>query len=273
VLINCNSAPWLTTLGPEISSYWPSYISSYGHTSRYDRLAALLGSSAPVSIDLAMADATDTQAPDALSTVALLVAAASGGPAAPDVAAAIKTLSAWNGRADSDSRGCALYWYWLRADTACLKLAAQAESGVAWNAGENDTALGALASAVQTMHAQFGGTDIPWGRMHVIDRGTISTPVSGFSVGDTAAVVPNTGEESNGVIHCTVGSSFRMVVDLDPAGVRSWSILPFGESQDPDNPHYADQCALFGQGTYKDDFFGLANARAHAVTSVAITAP
>jgi acyl-homoserine lactone acylase PvdQ len=59
-----------------------------------------------------------------------------------------------------------------------------------------------------------------------------------------------------------------MIVDLDPAGVRSWSIVPYGEAQNPDSPHYADQMALHGRGEYKDTLFGLARIKKAAASTL-----
>ena len=50
-----------------------------------------------------------------------------------------------------------------------------------------------------------------------------------------------------------------MIVHLNPAKVESWSILPYGESQDSTSPHYADQMEMFGRGEYKPTGFGLAH--------------
>src|SRR5436309_2198114 len=66
------------------------------------------------------------------------------------------------------------------------------------------------------------------------------------------------------------GSSFRMIVHLDPKGIRSWSALPYGNSQDPANPHYADQQAMFGRGEYKDTLYGVKRIQAGAVAHVTL---
>ena len=40
---------------------------------------------------------------------------------------------------------------------------------------------------------------------------------------------------------------------LDPAGVRSYSAVPFGQSEDPASPHYTDQGRLlFAEEKLKD---------------------
>jgi acyl-homoserine lactone acylase PvdQ len=272
ILVNCNTAPWLTTLGSEIPTGWPAYVTSYQRTTRYDRLAPLLAQSPPLTPALAMRIATDTQVPFAQAAVAALKLDFAKSATRPtgDLAAAVATISTWDCRADIDSRGCALYWYWLQADPQCHGLAELSAQGKPWNADQNEIAGDALAKATQTMMKLYGRVDIPWGRMHVQDRGKSATPVSGFSVqwDETSAVVPNDGYVDKGAIHCTFGSSFRMIVDLDPAGIQSWSILPYGDSQNPSSPHYNDQAALFGRGEYIDDFFGLPGATAHAMSTV-----
>jgi acyl-homoserine lactone acylase PvdQ len=58
---------------------------------------------------------------------------------------------------------------------------------------------------------------------------------------------------------------------MDPAGVKSWSILPYGNSQDPQNPHYADQVQPFGRGEYKPTNFGLAAAKRNAISTLKLS--
>ena len=84
---------------------------------------------------------------------------------------------------------------------------------------------------------------------------------------------PLVGEFKDGHVLCTGGSSFRMIVEMDPNGVRSWSVLPYGNSQDPTNPHYTDQMALHGRGEYKDTIFGLAHIRKEATASTKLERP
>ena len=59
----------MTPLGKEISDQWPAYITTYGHTSRYDRLSALLAADKSITVDEAKAYATDTLVPYAEAVV------------------------------------------------------------------------------------------------------------------------------------------------------------------------------------------------------------
>ena len=61
-----------------------------------------------------------------------------------------------------------------------------------------------------------------------------------------------------------------MITDLDPKGVKSWSILPYGDSHDASNPHFNDQMELFSQGYYKDTLFGLERIRKGAVSKMSL---
>lgn len=268
-LVNCNSAPWLTPLGGLVDgSRWPSYVTSSGRTTRYDRLAGLLSSyKQPITAEKAMSIATDTLVPYAREAIAALASAASAARI-PDLADAVAVLRSWDGRADISSVGCGLYFYWLNSGQAMTALSEKSAKGEAWSTDECQEALRALARAARRMKADHGTLSLPWGQMHYSVRGGHRVPVSGFQYGPIVAVVPNTGPFRNGNIECNVGSSFRMVVDLDPKGVRSWSILPYGEVQDPGSPHYADQQVLFGKGEYKDTLFGLERIRRQAVSTM-----
>lgn len=275
LLINANSTPWLTPQDDEIKpNAWPGYVTSYSTTTRYDRLSELLSTDRRVSVGNAMQYATDTQEPYALEAIRALPRRMTGDSSA-QYAAAIALLRNWSGRADIDASGCALYLYWMLADRRNSALAQKAAAGSMWTASETAGAVASLVSAAGAMKMQYGKLDVPWGDIHGSRRGDKTVPVSGlgyFLPGDkTASVTPNFGPMVNGKINCVGGSSFRMIVDLDPKGVRSWSILPYGVSQDPSNPHYADQLELFGRGQYKDTIFGLNRIKREAVSKEILT--
>ena len=265
LLINANSTPWLTPQDDEIpQNAWPAYVTSYGRTTRYDRLAQLLNAEPKLTLERAQQIATDTEVPYALKAIAALsVAVSSYAPGAEnmDTIRAAGLLKEWNGRADIDARGCALYMQWLLADRGNTALAIKASQGTAWSESEARSAVKALTLAAEKATTLYGRLDIPWGEVHFSKRGQATIPVSGlgyFQPNDsTATVAPNFGTLRNGKIQCTGGSSFRMIVDLDPKGVHSWSILPYGDSQTPGTPHYADQADRFGRGEYKETYFGL----------------
>lgn len=265
LLINANTAPWLTPLGNEIKSEWPAYVTSYGSTTRYEGLKRLLEPDRKVTIDEAKRYATDTTVPHSEQSVQALVAAAKNGERYRD---ALQVLQKWDRRADVDSKGCALYLYWFLAEKQVPDLTRKASLGQPWTSEEQALALAALQSAGETLLKDHKRLDVSWGAVHILKRGAKTFPASGWGYvvpGDgTVAVNPNAGTFKDGQIHCTFGSSFRMIVHLDPKKVESWSILPYGNVQNPQSSSYTDQMALFGRGEYKPTYFGLAETRKHS---------
>ena len=254
ILANANSTPQATPIGDIIRGSWPRYVLSQGPTTRFTRLAALLESVSTSQPDAGKSRklATDTEVPRAKAVIAAFKAAASSDS---ELKEPLSVLARWDGRADTRSTGTGLFCYWLRVK-GMSALAVVAEKQGSWNAAESALALAGLKQAAAEMRKHHPRLNIPWGEMHYSERGGKRAPVSGFGMFsegvETVAVVPNMGAFRDGKILCTVGSSFRMVVDLRPGGIRSWSILPFGNSTDPKSPHYTDQMVLFGRGEYKD---------------------
>ncbi len=261
ILVNANSAPWLTPAGPGIrADGWPRDVTTYGSTTRYERLTELLKGKPRVTVTEAKRIATDTLVPRGRQAVALLLKwyekeQAVGKPA-DSADPLLRILAKWDGRADVDSVGAPVFYLWLRADPQMASLIRSA----AWSTEQGEAAWKALGMAADEMKRVGIAPDSSWGSFHVSRRNREETPVSGFNAprGDLAAVVPNNGNFGDGKVICSVGSSFRMIVHLDPKRVESWSVLPFGESQDPTRTHFGDQAALFGKGEYKETRFGQA---------------
>src|SRR5258708_21295582 len=205
--------------------------------------------------------ATDTLVRHALAALRAMRPQGRQSPSDPILQAAAAVLGRWGGRADINARGCGLYLYWLLADKGNPALAKRADTGPAWTVDERLKATESLKKAAEQMKKDHGRLDLTWGEVHVTERGGKSMGIIGlayFAPGDqTATVAPNFGAFKDGKITCIGGSSFRMITDLDPKGIKSWSILPYGDTPDPKNPHFNDQTALFRPGHYKDTMLGL----------------
>ncbi len=267
ILVNCNSDPKLTPLGNEINQDWPAYVTSYGPTSRWEVLSALLKSAKKVSPMRAMEIATDCTVPYAAATVDRLAALVTAGNG-------IDVLKKWDKKATVESVGCVLYTYWLRENKANPGLSSDAFHGVEWTQPQNEVARQSLESAVKKMIAEQGSLSVRWGGVQYMQRGAEKAPVQGFGYvaagTPIAAVSPASAGGAtlkDGRSHATFGSSFRMIVSLDPRGIQSWSILPYGNSNVPTSPHFADQMNLYAVGQYKPTNFGLGNAKKFSIKS------
>jgi acyl-homoserine-lactone acylase len=258
LLVNANSAPDLTPLGPGMPEKWPGYITSYGETSRYLRLADLLLNKKKIDPAAARQIATDTRVPGAKVAIDRLGAAGAKGKL-------YDILSRWDGTADLDSVGTAAFVYWASQSPAVSQLVTRAGLSKgeppAWTTEEKKAALDALAPAEAGLVRDLGHTDARWGEVMRMRRGTHEIGVSGFGYpGLPTAVNPTSGPVSRGPLNRRIianrGSSWRMVVSLEPGHVRSWSVLPYGNSHDPASPYYANQMSLFATRRYKDTRFG-----------------
>jgi acyl-homoserine lactone acylase PvdQ len=193
-----------------------------------------------------------------------------------DLKPAVELLLGWDGRMDADSRVAPLYRQWMRA---CR----EADAGVPWGPiefgatlTENDQtrSLEALARASDAMQALHGRIDVPWGEIQRIRRGDRSWPVAGYR-GDgigTLRSVRFTSPDDRGVSYARGGQMCTTVVLLKEGDVSSYSATPYGQSDDPDSPHYADQAEkLFSRGRLKPTWYEKADLLEHVESKRSLT--
>jgi penicillin amidase len=70
---------------------------------------------------------------------------------------------------------------------------------------------------------------------------------------------------------CGAGSSLRMVHVLDPAGPKTWNVIPGGASADPASPHYDDQVANWNANQAHELLWDKAAVEAASTSSVEFT--
>ncbi len=119
------------------------------------------------------------------------------------------------------------------------------------------------------MTSRYGRIDLPWGVAHFIERGNRRYPVGGSPPGTETLHRTWAEETEEGGLRVTGGSSFTCVVELsDPP--RAWTLLPYGNSEDPRSPHFADQAALQSTGRLKPARFADEEVRADAASVVTV---
>ena len=168
------------------------------------------------------------------------------------VGTAIHILRSWDNRANLESVGALLFSVWkARFDPSLAQVPEEKRSDIQV---QEKIALEALRQAVEHMMATYGRLDMPWGQVHQLTRGEQTVGMSGGPPGAVALHQTWTRAGEGGVMVIEGGSAFGMVVSLvEP--VQSWSALAFGNNEDPQSPHYADQVDLQRQDVLKETVF------------------
>jgi acyl-homoserine lactone acylase PvdQ len=113
---------------------------------------------------------------------------------------------------------------------------------------EQRRARAAFEDAIRTIKSRYGSIAVPWGRINVVVRGG-TFPLGGESEYDVLHRDEGV-EQDDGTIHCNDGWGHLMIV-VEGNPKQIWTLLPYGESQDPKSPHYDDQARLHSKQQVK----------------------
>lgn len=271
-LQNCNNPPWVVTRNSGLKPLDPTpyYLSARVKASdgeevlnpRGERLLGILARpQGGFTVDEFKQLGLDTYVLAADVFVPLLLEAAARRQPIGDarVSHAIELLRGWNRRSSPDSTAYTYVHYFAEAYAKLLRPAAfdrfsrfdrnridihsRFEQYIAWWAFER---------AVRRAEESYGKRDVPWGEVNGVLRGSW-LPVDGTS--DFDVLHPDKGvAQSDGRVYCDDGWGNIMIVD-ESTPKQIWTLLPFGESEDPQSRHFADQARLHSSGRLKRFWF------------------
>lgn len=270
----CGNPPWRATDDPRAvrGDAWPAWLVRDADSERAKRMRQLLALGKRSFRD-AQVLLYDTVAAAAEAAVPALLAAARAEDAPfarlhPDTPGCIALLDGWTYAADPSSEAMTYFHAWWRSLAALA--APQLRPGVTLaDFVRRDTPatramlLKAASDAAGAMRSRYQSVNVPWGDVHKLVRGDLALPAPGSYTGESILASGDTPLE-NGAMPSAYGYAFAMVVEFGerPEAV---SILPFGTSDLPDSPHYADQMPLFAEGRYKRTRFAVDEVQRHAV--------
>lgn len=271
-LQNCNNPYWVSTINSglhplQLGPYYLSYPvqGSAGMdalNTRGERVIDVLSQDKKFSVKEMEELGFDTYILPANVIVPLLLAAAERRQPDAQLAKVLDTLRDWNRSSKVDSPATTYMYYWAKKykdlfpeDKYARFIAYGREKFDIHSAEEQQMAWRALEEGIADLQEKFGTIDIPWGKINVVMRGG-EFPLDGTSVELFGVLHPDEGpEQDNGKIYCNDGWGHFMVV-MEAAPERGepkqvWSLLPYGESENPASPHYNDLAKLHSQQRLK----------------------
>ncbi|MGA2985828.1 MAG: penicillin acylase family protein [Terriglobia bacterium] len=265
---NCNNPPWLSTVNSGLAPLDPvpyylisvpkPEISQEDLNPRGERLLKVLAQDKRFTLEEMKSLAYDTYVVPADVIVPLLTRAferKQGEITDPHIHQAIAILKSWDRRSAADSVAQTDLYFWAQAyrdlfsSVRLSRFLAYTRYDLNLESREEqDMALQALEEALRRIEKDFGKPEVAWGAVNTVERGG-TFAMDGTGVFDV--LHPDDGpQQEDGRIHDNDGWGHLLVVEeSDPK--RAWSLLPYGESEDPASPHYNDMTKLHSQRSMK----------------------
>ncbi len=259
-LQNCNNPPWVCTRNSGLKPLQPTsyYLrvkprADAGEevlNTRGERLFQVLTQNRKFSVEEMKRLGFDTYIMPSDVIVPLLARAYSGENASSKEAAqALDEIRRWDRRSSKDSVAYTYIHFWAKSYQQMFSqalfarfLSYERKKTIDINSSqEQQRARRAFEDALQTIKSRYGSTAVAWGRINVVVRGG-TFPLGGESI--YGVLHPDEGvEQPDGAIHCNDGWGHLMVV-VEGNPKQIWTLLPYGESQNPSSAHYNDQARL-----------------------------
>jgi acyl-homoserine-lactone acylase len=268
-LQNCNNPHWTVTrnsgLDPQAPA--PYYLkrtpsASAGEESlntRGERLFSLFTQPRKFTIEDMVDLGFDTYVMAADVIVPLLERASASLEADHPLKPIVGLLGKWDRRSSVSSTAYTYLHYWGQAygelfgPSEFARFNAYSRHSIDLNGPEEQKrALSALEEAVRRITSRHGKSEVSWGEINIVKRGG-EFPLGG--TGMFGVLHPDTGPvQDDGRIHSNDGWGHLMVV-LESNPKQIWTLLPYGQSEDPSSPHYNDQAKLHSQRKLKRFWF------------------
>lgn len=183
----------------------------------------------------------------------------------PAVKAAAEGILAWDGRYLTECTATALFKAW-REKCQREPWVAALGAGEKLAAADQARMLDRLRDATAEMTTSHGRWDIAWGDLYRIGRGTRRFGVPGADFGSRQEpgnftetlfdIKSNPDPENPGRYLAGSGSMALMLMFFTKDGVESQSAAAWGQSADPDSPHFLDQAEkLFSKRQLKPTYW------------------
>jgi acyl-homoserine-lactone acylase len=166
-------------------------------------------------------------------------------------------LEKWDRSTDVESIGAVLFYAW----TDFFNFWDQNNFKKPWDINDPintpdgiadpEGAIRALDRAANEILEQYGQLDIAWGEVYRLKRGEINLPSNGGPGGPGVFRVVGYSKDNDGKYHATAGDSWVGVIEFGEK-VKAKVLLSYGNSSNPESPHFGDQLMLFSKKAFRD---------------------
>ena len=262
-LQDCDALPGQHTIpDPFTPDRYQTYIVNMpeNESPRASRMRSLLAASSRITLSEAIAFSQDTYIIHSENWIrALNIALANQNRT--DLVQALTILNHWNGRADRETSGMAMYALWRklcrqegRAPNTAHILSSQPPGGIT-----TKILIDAFSETAAHLQTTYNRLNITYKEIQRFRQNDHSWPLAGSS-GPGLTALRATHTTSNQYINDGIsGPSCTTIVSFHPSnGITSHSVVPFGQSNIPASPHHTDQAEhLFSQERLKPTHFGI----------------
>jgi acyl-homoserine-lactone acylase len=249
-LQNANDPPWTATFPQALNpNDYPSYLAPRFMHLRAQRSAQMLMEKPKISFDEMVADKFSSRMELAERILDDLISAAREqgselGRQAADV------LSAWDRKAEANSRGAVLFAVWARSMQPSKLFATpwnensplKTPNGLA----DSASAVKVLEVAATTVKLLYGALDVPWGEVARLRYGNVDVPASGgpglFGIFRVIDLAPAAG----GRFQQVAGDTYIAAIEFSNP-VKAKVLTTYGNATQSGSPHVGDQLQLYAR--------------------------
>jgi acyl-homoserine-lactone acylase len=280
-LQNCNNPFWVCTRGSGIDPLGPApyYLKNRPSATageealntRGERVFQVLTQPRRFTLDDMIRLGFDTHIMAAEAIVPLLLETAKAQPQQTGdsrFTSAVETLRGWDLSSSTNSTAFSYIYYWGKAyrdlfgDKKFSRFNSPSRQSIdIHDAEEQSMALEAMKTALDRLESRFHRTSVAWGSINIVKRGG-EFPLEGADTLFDPLHVDEGQEGPDGRIYCNDGWGHLLIIrEGNPKQI--WSLLPYGESEDPASPHFNDQAKLHSQSNVKPFWFYPADILGH----------
>lgn len=176
----------------------------------------------------------------------------------------VKEVLDWNGEFTVDSPAAPIVMRWRLKCQGKIDTGAIAD-GEPLQEMQQIQLVKLFAETLEENKSLYGDIDVKWGDMYLVGRGDIFVGCDGADFGSKGDktftetlrdVVGGEQPAGSGKYVARSGSIAMMLMFMRPDGVESYTSVPWGQSSDPESPHYMDQGReLYGRRRFKPTLF------------------